>query len=60
MEASDLQEVERRRADFKEHAGKAAKALFAEAMERAAVAKAEHDGYLKRMATKRRKGCDGA
>eukprot|EP00959_Pyramimonas_sp_CCMP1952_P334869 7012612-Pyramimonas_sp.AAC.1 len=29
-------------------------------MERAAVAKAEHDGHLKRMATKRRKGCDGA
>ncbi|CAK0899102.1 unnamed protein product [Prorocentrum cordatum] len=49
MEASDLQEVERRRADFKEHIGKAAKALFAEAMERAAVAKAEHDGYPKRM-----------
>ncbi|CAK0845253.1 unnamed protein product, partial [Prorocentrum cordatum] len=60
MEASDLQGVERRRADFKEHIGKAAKALFAEAMERAAVAKAEHDGYLKRMATKRRKGRDGA
>ncbi|CAK0790639.1 unnamed protein product [Prorocentrum cordatum] len=60
IEDSDLQEVERRRADFKERIGKAAKALFAEAMERAAVAKAEHDGHLKRMATKRRKGCDGA
>ncbi|CAK0875785.1 unnamed protein product, partial [Prorocentrum cordatum] len=52
LEPADIDEVEKRRAKFKEHIAAAAKQLFQDAVVKAEAVKAEHEQYLKRIVGK--------